>query len=342
MTLMTPGTAAPPRPAATGHVGLADDRDGVPAGGLRAFLADALGDVLDRCPPLGEGQLTLWSGTYVVDPPFFGGGDIGQVAVCGTVNELAAAGAAPLGLSLSAIVEAGLPLRQVRRVADSVRDAAGAAGVVVFDVDARVVRAGEADQIYLHTAGLGVRRDALGEAPVRAGDRLVVSAPLGGFGAHLLSVRAQLGHESVVAADCVPLASLLAQVRGAAPAGALRLVRTVGRGGLAAALHACADGTAVGLRVEEEALPVAYEVRVALDQLAVDPVHAATAGCVCLVVAAEALDEVLAALRAHPRGRGAAVVGEVVPAGAALVELVRTDGRSVPLRAEPEPPARLA
>ncbi|MHC0430229.1 AIR synthase-related protein [Streptomyces sp. O3] len=339
---MTPDAAAPSTPAPTGHVGLADDHDAVPGGGLRAFLSDALGDVLGGCPPLGEGTPTVLSGTYVADPPFYGGGDIGQLAVCGTVNELAAAGARPVGLSLSAVVEAGLPLRQVRRVADSVRAAAGAAGVVVLDVDARVVRAGEADQIYLHTAGLGVREDAPPAPRAWAGDRLVVSAPLGGFGAHLLSIRAALGHESVISADCPPLAGLLDRVRAAAPDGALRAVHTVGRGGLAGALHAFADETGLGLRVDEEALPVRYEVHVALDQLAVDAAHAATAGCVCLVVAADHTEEVLAALRGHPHGRDAAVVGEVSPAGTTAVELVRADGRAVALSAAPEPPARLA
>jgi hydrogenase expression/formation protein HypE len=173
----------------------------------------------------------------------------------------------------------------------------------------------------------------------RPGDRLVVSAPLGGFGAHLLSVRAALGHESVIAPGLAPLAQLLGQVRGAAPAGALRAVRTVGPGGLAATLHAYAHDTGLGLRVDEEALPVPYEVQVALDQLGVDAVQAATAGCVCLIVAPEWAEALLAVLRAHPRGRQGAVIGQMLPAAA--VELLRADGRAVPLRAEPEPPARL-
>ncbi|MCX3059917.1 AIR synthase-related protein [Streptomyces beihaiensis] len=329
-----------------GHVGLHDDHDDVPGGGLRAFLMDALGTALGRCPPLGEGALELRTVTYVVDPPFFGDGDIGHVAVFGTVNELAVAGAHPLALSLSAVVEAGLPLRRLGQLADSVRRAARAADVIVLDVDARVVRAGEADQVHLHTTGLGVRRQvspAAGTATgIGVGDRLVVSAPLGGFGAHLLSIRAALGHEGVVTTDCVPLASLLARVREAAPSGALRAVYTVGRGGLASALRTCARESGFGLRVDEEALPVRYETQVALDELAVDPVRAATAGCVCLVVAAESLDTVLAVLRAHPYGRDATVVGTVVPAGTPTVELVRADGRRDPLLADAGAPARLA
>jgi hydrogenase expression/formation protein HypE len=340
---MTAGTAFSPRSALAGHVALPDDLGDRAGGGLRGFLWDALDGARGPCPPLGEGRPLLLSGTYVADPPFYGDGDIGHIAVCGTVNELAAAGARPLGLSLSAVVEAGLPLRQVRRVADSVRETAEAAGVVILDVDARVVRAGEADQIYLHTAGLGVVRPGAGqETAPRAGDRLLVSAPIGGFGAHLLSARARLGHEGVVSAECVPLAGLLEQVRGAQAGSVLRAVRTVGREGLAGALHAYAAGTGLGMRLDEAALPVHYEVRVALDELGVEPVHAATVSCVCLVVAAEAADDVLAALRAHPYGRDAAVVGEVTPPGRHPVELARADGRTTPLRPVPEPPARMA
>ncbi|MDG4862924.1 AIR synthase-related protein [Streptomyces sp. T-3] len=326
-----------------GEVGLPDDHDGAPGGGLRTFFEDALGNVMGACPPMGEGRAVLRSAAYVVDPPFYGDGDIGHLAVCGTVNELAAAGATPLGLSLSVVVEAGLPLRRVRQVADSVHSAASAAGVRVLDVDTRVVRAGEADQIYLLASGLGLAPP--GPAPraqTRAGDRIVVSAPLGSFGAHLLSARAQLGHEGVLSAGCVQLAGLLTQVRDAVPAESMRAVRALGRGGLAGALHSLAAETGLGLRVDEEALPVPYEVQIALAQLAVEPVYAATTGCVCLIVAAESMERVLAVLRSHPHGRAAAAVGEVVTPGVAAVQLVLPDGRPVPLRADQGPPARLA
>ncbi|MET8690804.1 AIR synthase-related protein [Streptomyces sp. NPDC004732] len=321
---------------------LADDRAGG-AGSLRLFLREALGEVYGPCPALEGGVPVVWSGAHVVDPPFYGDGDIGHAAVCRTVNELAAAGAVPVGLSLSAVVEAGLALGRVRQVADSVRAAAQAAGVRVVDVDARVVRAGEADQLYLHTTGIGVRRSPAARAvPAGAGDRLVVSAPLGGFGAHVLSVRARLGHESVIPGGCVPLTGLLDRARGAVHHSALRAVRTVGRGGLAAALGAYADETGQGLRIWEAALPVQYEARVALDALGVEPVHAATAGCVLVVVAAEAADALLAAVRAHPCGREAAVVGEVVRPGPDPVVLVPEGGRPVALEAAAQAPARLA
>ncbi|MEV7192616.1 AIR synthase-related protein [Streptomyces sp. NPDC093510] len=325
----------------TAQVALPDDCEGA-AGGLRSFLRAALGDVCAPCPPLEGGTVTLVSRVCVVDPPFYGDGDIGHAAVCATVNELAASGAKPVGLSLSAVVEAGLALRQVRRVADSVRDAVRAAGVVVMDADARVVRAGEADQIYLHTTGLGLLRPPAAPPRPAAGDRLVLSAPLGAFGAHVLSVRAGLGYESVVPGGCVPLTGLYARARDAVPQGALRAVRAVGRGGLAAVLRAYAEETGRGLRVDEAALPVQYETRIALEVLGVDPVHAATASCALFVVAADAVDALLAAVRADPRGRGAAVVGDVGAPGGGPVVLVPADGPPIRLEADPQPPVRPA
>ncbi|MFD9304943.1 AIR synthase related protein [Streptomyces sp. NPDC060048] len=333
---------APPAPA--GHVGLGDDRDAAPGGqNLRAVVERVLGDVRADCPPLGAGSPMLHTGAFVVDPPFYGDGDIGQVAVCGTVNEIAAAGAEPVALTLSVIAEAGLPLARLSRMAASVRDCAREAGVVVSAVDVRAVRAGEADQLYVQTTGIGVfPGGALRRSAARAGDRIVLSAPLGGYGAHLLSVRGLLGYESIISGACAPLASLLALVRGRVPWDAVRAVRPVAGEGLAPVLRALAQEAALDLRVEELALPVRYEVRMALDTLGVDPWHAAGASCLCLLVAAEYADDVLAALRAHPQGADAADVGVVLAGTGAGVRLLRADGSAVPLAPEQAPPARLS
>lgn len=349
---MTPKEAAP----AAGHVGLGHDQDfAAPGGSLHGLIEETLGEVFAPLPTFDGGRPTLVTQMHIVDPPFYGNGDIGQAAVCAVVNQLAAAGAKPLGLTLSVIVEAGLPFRQVRRMAGSVRDAAADAGIVVSDVDVRVVRAGEADQMYLHTTGFGVfpqsptspeaAAEAAAAAAARAGDLLVVSGPLGAYGAHILSVRRSLGHEGVVSGECTPLNGLLDQLRNAVPAEAVRAVHPVGRGGLAAVLLALAAGTGLGVQVQERELPVRYEVRVALNALGVEPVHAATANCLCLVVAPEAADEVLAALRAHPRGREAVVVGEVLApdsGSTGSVTLVRAAGPAVPLVPEASPAARLS
>lgn len=341
-----PDTAA----RGAGQVGLGQDQDGGPggrAGVLHALIEDALGEVRGDCPSFGSGLPVVLPGTYVVDPPFHGGGDIGHLAVCGTVNELAAAGAEPLGLTLSAVVEAGLPVARLLQVAASVREAAAAAGVVVCGVDVRVVRAGEADQVYVHTTGFGVvrrprDRGVQSASDGRVGDALLVSGALGGHGAHVLSARRSLGYEGVVSGDCAPLTGLLAQVRGAVPRDAVRAVRTVTRGGLAEALRGLAGAAGLAVRVAEAALPVRYEVRVALDALAIEPLDAATTGCVCLCVAAEHRDAALAALRAHPLGGEAAAVGELCAGPAGSVRLVRADGSgTVPVRPEPAPPARL-
>lgn len=326
-----------------GQVALAHDDELPPGGELRALLEDVLAEVRGACPPLGHHPPAVVSGAHVVDPPFYGSGDIGRIAVCATVNELAAAGARPLALTLSAVVEAGLPLERLHRLARSVRDAAREADVVIADVDVRVVRAGEADQVYLHTTGIGAFHGApLRTRDARPGDRVVLSSPLGGHGAHLLSVRRGLGFESLVPSGCAPLAGLLERARAAGSGDGIRAVRTVSRGGLAAALHAYARELGHTLRVEESALPVQYEARMALEAMAVDPLHASSESCLCLLVGPDAVAGVLAALRSHPYGRFAAEIGAVVADGATAVELVRDQGRAVPVTPEPAAFPRLA
>ena len=322
-----------------------DDDYGSPASAsLCGLLRDELSAVLGERPRLPDGgRLATVTGSYVVDPPFYGSGDVGHLAVCSAVNELAATGATPLGVALSAVVEAGLPLERLRRLAGSVREAAEDAGVPVLAVDARVVRAGETDQVYLQATGVGVHTGApLDAADARPGDQIVVSGRIGGHGAHLLSAREGLGYESIVHDDCAPLADLLAVVRAGAPSGAVRAARHVSRGGLVSALHAYAGGTGLEMRVDEGALPVQYEARLVLDAVGVAPVQAPSEGCLCLLVGAGETGPVLAALRGHRRGRHAAVVGEVLgrPDGAP-VRMVTPASGVVPLLPEPVP-ARLA
>lgn len=260
--------------------------------------------------------------TYVVDPPFFGNGDIGRVAVCGAVNELAATGAEPRHIALALVLEAGLPMDLVRRLTASVRGAAAEAGVTITAVDTQVVRAGEVDRVFVTATAFGVPDGPpLGAGLVRPGDRILVTGPLGSHAAHLVSLRDGLGYEHHVPSDCAPLADLL---RSARPG--VHHARTVTAGGLAEVLRRTAAGRGLTLRVEEAALPVRYEARVALAARGLAPLDAACAGCLCLFVPPERTGEVLAALRAHPYGRQAAVVGEVTADPMGEVEYLTPEG----------------
>ncbi|MFI1647026.1 AIR synthase-related protein [Streptomyces avidinii] len=283
--------------------------------GVRTLIEEEL--VPDR-------GVVVRTGTYVVDPPFFGNGDIGRVAVCGAVNELAVTGAEPRHVALGIVLEAGLALDLVRRLTASVRTAAAEAGVAIAAVDTQVVRAGEADRVFVTATAFGVLG---GGAPldlhtVRPGDRIVVTGPLGSHAAHLVSLRDGLGYEHHVPSDCAPLAGLMRTV-GAD----LRHARTVVAGGLAEVLRQCAAGRGLTLRVDEAALPVRHEARVALGARGLAPLDAACAGCLCLFVPPERTGRVLAALHAHPHGRRAAVVGEVTADPMGDVEFLAHDGR---------------
>lgn len=285
---------------------------------LVQLIARELGDVYigemeDSASLTLDGtSIAMTTDCFVVDPPLFGNGDIGKIAVCGTVNDLAVSGATPRYLTLGMILETGLPIERLVRILHSVRDTAREAGVQIVGGDTKVVRAGEADQIYLNTAGVGVfHRDPLRMADVRPGDRVIVSGWLGNHTVHLLSIREGLGFESRVLSDCAPLSGLLADVLGAVAPGAVRSMRDVTRGGLSAVLHEYAAAVGRKIAVSRELLPVQHETAMAADMLGIDPVHCANEGCVALFVAPEAEAEVLAVLRAHPYGAVATTVGEV-------------------------------
>lgn len=319
----------PPEPAspAAQQVALGSGADAL----VRAAFDDA-----DSGPVRHE---IMRTGVFVVDPPFFGNGDIGRLAVCGVVNDLVATGAAARQVSVDVIVEAGLPVRLLNRLTRSVREAAREAAVDVAAVDTKVVRAGEADQVFVAATAFGV---APARAPrvvaVRPGDRVVVTAPLGDHAAHILAARGAPGFEHYVPSDCAPLGGLAAAVLPL-----VRYARPVAGGGLAAVLRGCAAERGLTVRVREAALPVRHETRVALGLQGLDPWDAACAGSLCLFVPREAVAPVLERLRSHPRGRGAAVVGEVTGGAPGVVQLVGADGASRVLEenAGPEPPRML-
>jgi hydrogenase expression/formation protein HypE len=301
---------------------------------LVEFIVEVLGDVYlgemeDSAvlPPL-DGALAVTTDSFVVDPPFFGNGDIGKIAVCGTVNDLAVAGAEPRYLTLAMILESGFPVALLHRALESVRETAREAGVKIVAGDTKVVGAGEADGIFLNTTGVGVFTSPPKRMKdVAVHDKILLSGPIGDHTIHLLSVREGLGFETNVLSDCAPLNTMIDAVRDAVPGSAVRSMRDVTRGGLNAVLHEYASALGHALRVEEAALPISFETAMAADMLGINPINCANEGCLALFVAPEHADEVLRVLRAHPYGRGAVVVGEVTARPEPVVEMAGKDGR---------------
>lgn len=274
------------------------------------------------------GRIAMTTDSFVVDPPFFGNGDIGKIAVCGTVNDLAVVGARPLYLTLGMILETGLPITRLLQVVTSIREASLEAGVRIVCGDTKVVRKGEVDQIYLNTAGLGVfERAPLRMRDVRPGDRVILSGSIGNHTVHLLSIREGLGFEQRVLSDCAPLNGMLDELLATTGEGPVHSVRDVTRGGLAAVLHEYAQATGLTIRVDRARLPIQFETVMATDMLGINAIHAANEGCLCLFVAPEAEQEVLAALRSHRYGGEAVAIGEVTAAAEPVVLMRDGDGR---------------
>jgi hydrogenase expression/formation protein HypE len=301
---------------------------------LVEFGAELLGDVYvgemedSAIVQPADELLAVTTDSFVVDPPFFGNGDIGKVAVCGTVNDLAVLGAEPRYLTLGVILETGLPIAKYATVLRSVRDAAREAGVVIVAGDTKVVRPGEADQVYLNTTGIGVfRRSPLRMAHVAVGDTILLTGPLGNHTVHLLSVREGLGFERDVLSDCAPLNGLISAVLESPFGHAVHSIRDVTRGGLTAVLHEYARATGLMPHLVGAALPIEQRVQMACDMLGLNPMNAANEGCLCLFVEHSAAGRVLDVLRCHPYGRKAAIVGTVVEGDGCEVRITRPDGR---------------
>lgn len=261
----------------------------------------------------GSGERTAFTtDSFVVSPLFFAGGDIGELAVNGTVNDLAVAGAEPVYLSVAVILEEGFPIEDLRRVVASMRDAARSAGVEVVTGDTKVVEKGKGDGLYVNTAGVGRVREGidLSAAAVRPGDRVLVSGHVGDHGTAIMLAREELALRAEVQSDTVPLNSLTARLLDAVGAD-VRCLRDATRGGIAAVLNEIAVAADVGIGIEEDRVPVRRTVRGACEILGIDPLHMANEGKLVAVVAPERAEEALDALRSHPLGTDAAVVGEV-------------------------------
>jgi len=280
------------------------------------FLEELRNPMLE---PLGDAALVAANGTrlafttdsYVVRPLRFPGGDIGELAVNGTVNDLAVSGAVPVALSAGFVIEEGFPLDELRELAASMARAARDAGVSVAAGDTKVVERGAADGLYVTTAGIGLLdlRAVLGVDRVRPGDRVLVSGGIAEHGIAVMFARGNLELELDVESDTAPLNGLTAALCALGPE--LRWMRDPTRGGLATTLNELAAGAGATVVLDEESIPVRDDVRAACELLGIDPLYVANEGKLVAVVAPGSADAALAALRSHPLGAGAVAVGEI-------------------------------
>ena len=281
--------------------------------GWLAPLEDQARFPYEQIPP--GSQLAFTTDSYVVSPLSFPGGDIGTLAVCGTVNDLAVGGATPRWLSCGLILEEGLAIDTLAQMLASMARCAREAGVAIVTGDTKVVERGAADGMFINTAGIGTipAGRSTGPRTVRAGDRLIVNGPLGDHGIAVLAARNELALQIPAQSDCAPLNGLVDAMFAAAPG--LRWLRNCTRGGLATVANEFALEGRFQIRLDETALPVGDAVRGACEILGLDPLYLANEGKVAVLVAREHADAVLAAMHEHPLGRAAAVVGEVLAGG---------------------------
>jgi hydrogenase expression/formation protein HypE len=257
------------------------------------------------------GRLSFTTDSYVVSPLFFPGGDIGKLAVCGTVNDLAMTGAKPLYLSLSFIIEEGLSRRDLARIVASVRKAAGEAGVEIITGDTKVVNRGSADGLFINTAGIGIIAEGvnISGSNAKPGDKLIVSGAIGDHGIAVLSQREGLSFATRIESDCAPLGKLVAGMLAVSQN--IHCLRDPTRGGLATTLNELALQSKVGISIEEDKVPVREEVLAAGEMLGLDPLYIANEGKLVAIVPPEDADGILEAMRASRYGKEAAIIGEV-------------------------------
>jgi hydrogenase expression/formation protein HypE len=271
-------------------------------------------------------RLAFTTDSYVVRPLFFPGGDIGSLAVNGTVNDLAMCGAEPLYLSVGLVLEEGFAIDDLRRIVASMRNAAEAAGVRLVTGDTKVVERGKGDGLYVNTSGIGLRtaRSPISPQQVRPGDRVILSGDIGRHGIAIMAAREHLGFEMEIASDCAPLAAPVQQIIAAGIE--VHCLRDLTRGGLATALIEIADAGKAIIRLEETAIPVSEPVRGACEILGLDPLYVANEGRFIALVPAQAADRTLAILRNFDEQ--AAIIGCVEPGGGAgTVSLSTIGGR---------------
>ncbi|WP_040293080.1 hydrogenase expression/formation protein HypE [Acetonema longum] len=289
---------------------------------LPAFANAALNELHDGARINMPGvKLAFTTDSYVVKPLFFAGGNIGKLAVCGTVNDLAMCGADPHYLSAGFIIEEGFPVADLIRIVESMQAAASEAGVAIVTGDTKVVEKGAVDGIYINTAGIGAVIDGTGISPtrVRPGQDIILSGPVGNHAVAIMALRHGLVLPQTVTSDCAPLNGLVKELLSAVPD--VAVLRDPTRGGLATTLNEIAQQAAVGILVEEAAIPVQPEVAAACDILGFDPLYLANEGKMIIFSQPQASERLLAILKGHKYGKEAGIIGKVTDSPAGQVGL---------------------
>jgi hydrogenase expression/formation protein HypE len=280
---------------------------------LSSFHNDQL-DVLHDGAVLESlsGRLAFTTDSYVVNPIFFPGGDIGELSIYGTVNDLAMCGARPLYLSSSMIIEEGFSMEELWKVVQSMKRAADRAGIQLVTGDTKVVDKGKGDKIYINTAGIGTIAEGVMIDPrsAKAGDKIMINGPIAAHGIAIMSVREGLEFETTITSDCAPLHDLVDVMLKTSKE--IHVLRDPTRGGVASALNEIAQSSSVGIRIDEASVPVSDDVRGACEILGFDPLYVANEGKVISIVPANVAENLLAAMRLHQNGKESMIIGEVV------------------------------
>ncbi|MFC1676389.1 hydrogenase expression/formation protein HypE [Planctomycetota bacterium] len=260
---------------------------------------------------LGSGSICFTTDSYVVKPLFFNGGDIGKLAVCGTVNDLAVAGARPIALSLSLIIETGLDLKVFEKIMDSIGAEAQKNNVKIVTGDTKTVEAGAADKIFINTAGIGQRLDGieLDMANISAGDKIIVSGTIGDHGMTIISQREDIKFQTQLKSDCAGLAGLTCQILENCDG--VKFMRDPTRGGLAATLNEIVHSTELSIEINEADIPINPTVQAAADMLGFDVLNIANEGKFVTIVSAESAQKALDICKSHPLGSDASIIGEI-------------------------------
>ncbi len=258
-----------------------------------------------------QGKIAFTTDSHVVQPIFFPGGDIGKLSVCGTVNDLSVMGATPLYLSLALIIEEGLSKDDLHKIISSIKEAADEAGVQIVTGDTKVVNRGNADKIFINTAGIGVIADGIDISGHNAkpGNKIILSGTIGDHGIAVLSKREGIGFETKLESDSAPLNKLIAEIMQVS--NKINCMRDPTRGGLSSTLNEIAEQSGVSIRIDEDKIPVRREVAAACEMLGLDPLYIANEGKVVVVVEAEDAEKVLAQIKKNKYGQNAAIIGEV-------------------------------